>query len=111
MAAKEKTSTFLDDLIPVTEEKEEFELSPVPGSLKTSRKIRPTPSTTSPRKPKEDFKLDPDFVPVGEVRTFTDDELFRKIEGNLEYSPKVVEQKRALRKGITNTMRKISGVP
>jgi hypothetical protein len=26
-------------------------------------------------------------------------------------SPKVVEQKRALRKGITNTMRKISGVP
>jgi hypothetical protein len=84
MAAKKKTSTFLDDLVPVTEEKEEFELSPVPDSL---RQIRPTPSTASPRKPKEDFKLDPDFVPVGEVRTFTDDELFRKIEGNLEYSP------------------------
>ena len=84
MAAKKKTSTFLDDLVAVTEEKEEFELSPVPDSL---RQIRPTPSTTSPRKPKEDFKLDPDFVPVGEVRTFTDDELFRKIEGNLEYSP------------------------
>ena len=84
MAAKKKTSTFLDDLVPVTEEKEEFELSPVPDSL---RQIRPTPSTTSPRKPKQDFKLDPDFVPVGEVRTFTDDELFRKIEGNLEYSP------------------------
>tara|TARA_R100001463_G_scaffold18553_2_gene46378 strand:- start:1110 stop:7886 length:6777 start_codon:yes stop_codon:yes gene_type:complete len=84
MAAKEKTSTFLDDLVPVTKEKEEFELSPVTDSL---RQIRPTPSTTSPRKPKEDFKLDPDFVPVGEVRTFTDDELFRKIEGNLEYSP------------------------
>lgn len=84
MAAKEKTSTFLDDLVPVTEEKEEFELSPVPDSL---RQIRPTPSTTSPRKPKEDFKLDPDFVPAGEVRPFTDDELFRKIEGNLEYSP------------------------
>ena len=84
MAAKKKTSTFLDDLVPVTEEKKEFELSPVPDSL---RQIRPTPSTTSPAKPKEDFKLDPDFVPVGEVRTFTDDELFRKIEGNLEYSP------------------------
>lgn len=84
MAAKKKTSTFLDDLVPVTEEKEEFELSPVPDSL---RQIRPTPSTTSPRKPKQDFKLDPGFIPAGEVRPFTDDELFRKIEGNLEYSP------------------------
>jgi hypothetical protein len=84
MAAKKKTSAFIDSLVPITEEKEEFKLSPVPDSL---RQIRPTPSTTSPRKPKQDFKLDPGFIPAGEVRPFTDDELFRKIEGNLEYSP------------------------
>lgn len=84
MAAKKKTSAFIDSLVPITEEKEEFKLSPVPDSL---RQIRPTPSTTSPAKPKQDFKLDPGFIPAGEVRPFTDDELFRKIEGNLEYSP------------------------
>jgi len=84
MAEKKKTSTFLDNLVPVTKEKEEFELSPVLDSLKQAR---PTPSTTSEKKPKADFKLTPDLVPVGEIRSFSDDEIFRKIESDLEYTP------------------------
>ena len=79
-----------DDLKIIEQPVVDDELIIIPDLNKAYKARRPQPSTTS--QPKVDLGLDLEIFPIqGAERSLGDDELFRKIESDLEYSPNDAE--------------------
>ena len=75
-----------DDLKIIEQPVVDDELIIIPDLNKAYKARRPQPSTTS--QPKADLGLDLEIFPIqGAERSLGDDELFRKIESDLEYTP------------------------
>jgi predicted nucleic acid-binding Zn ribbon protein len=79
-----------DDLKIIEQPVVDDELIIIPDLNKAYKARRPQPSTTS--QPKVDLGLDLEIFPIqGAERSLGDDELFRKIESDLEYVPNDAE--------------------
>ena len=79
-----------DDLKIIEQPVVDDELIIIPDLNKAYKARRPQPSTTS--QPKVDLGLDLEIFPIqGAERSLGDDELFRKIESDLEYAPNDAE--------------------